>query len=318
MYGHPSKELAYPVHKGFTLQLVEEFDAPMDLDRDPIWTWSDGGLGEGQVRFVKEAITFRDGKMRIEMSEKQYPTQNCSNAEVGFIDEKNLTSGELRTRHNMFRYGRYEARIKAPSVQSQKTVIDGNYVSTMFVFRDAKYQHWREIDWEIIGESAYSASTNVLFADNTSAWNEHMSEDKAFTFPMNLRSGFHTYAIEWLPDKITWYFDGHKVREKIDTQDDDVKISAMSAKIMMNLWVFNEKALFGGKKVENNHYPMFSEYDWFRFYRWDKETLYPCGEFDPSCLTEDDMYLTSNNPCDGIPQLGTVYGESPCESVCAG
>ena len=43
----------------------EEFNAPLDLDTDPIWTWSDGGLYEGDVRFVKEQISFSDGKMKI-------------------------------------------------------------------------------------------------------------------------------------------------------------------------------------------------------------------------------------------------------------
>ena len=35
----------------------EEFNSPIDLDSDPIWTWSDGGLYEGAVRFVKEQIS---------------------------------------------------------------------------------------------------------------------------------------------------------------------------------------------------------------------------------------------------------------------
>lgn len=37
----------------------------MDLDSDPVWTWSDGGLYEGAVRFVKEQISFSGGKMKI-------------------------------------------------------------------------------------------------------------------------------------------------------------------------------------------------------------------------------------------------------------
>lgn len=43
----------------------EEFNAPLDLDSDPVWTWSDGGLYEGAVRFVKEQISFSGGKMKI-------------------------------------------------------------------------------------------------------------------------------------------------------------------------------------------------------------------------------------------------------------
>ena len=57
--GHPDPPSSYPEYPGFTLALVEEFDQPLDLDRDPIWTWSDGGLPEGGVRFFKDAITLR-------------------------------------------------------------------------------------------------------------------------------------------------------------------------------------------------------------------------------------------------------------------
>ena len=63
--GHPDPSKTYPSYPGFTLALVEEFDSPLDLDSDPIWTWSDGGLFEGDVRFVKQQIRFEDGKMKI-------------------------------------------------------------------------------------------------------------------------------------------------------------------------------------------------------------------------------------------------------------
>lgn len=60
-YGHPKFGFAYPERIGFTLWLAQEFDEPLDLMTDPIWTYSDGGLKEGSVRFVKDAIMFTDG-----------------------------------------------------------------------------------------------------------------------------------------------------------------------------------------------------------------------------------------------------------------
>jgi len=305
--------MSYPKHEGFTLVLVEEFDSPIDLDNDPIWTWSDGGLIEGQVRFAKEAIKFEGGKMKIEASRTQYRSESCSHAEVGEIGEKQMSSGEMRTKHNMFRYGRYEASIKAPSVHQDNHMINGNYISTMFVFRDGKYKHWREIDFEITGDSPHSITTNVLSADNTDRWSANMAESQKFRTRQNLRAGFHTYAIEWLPDRITWFVDGKKLREKRGGQ---VPISDKSAKVMMNLWMFDDRAFFGGKQIHNNQYPMHSEYDWFRFYKWDGDTQYPCADMGTSCLTDDDRYLSSNNPCDGVAQEGTVYGREPCTAAC--
>src|SRR5688572_20296486 len=55
----------YPTYPGFTLTLVEDFTEAIDLVNDPIWTYSDGGMPEGDVRFKKENITFEGGMMKL-------------------------------------------------------------------------------------------------------------------------------------------------------------------------------------------------------------------------------------------------------------
>ncbi|CAK9002436.1 3-1 [Durusdinium trenchii] len=334
---------------------VEEFNAPLDLDSDPIWTWSDGGLYEGAVRFVKEQISFSDGKMKI--TAKPNPgisTQECSHAEVGKVAHKPLVSGELRARRNMFRYGRYEVRMKAPDVQPGNPDVNGNFVATMFVFRDAKFHHWREIDIEVTGDRKNSVTwdissdelndlgslgmnqsiflkqspwisetntcnrvqvtTNVLSADNTEWWSPRIAASREAYVGGNAREDFHTYGFEWLPNKVTWFIDGKVVRTHYGGHP---PIPDKSAKIMMNLWIFGPKANFGGKEIHNNRYPMTSEYDWFRFYKWDDEPGgYPCIGSDSCCLTQDDRYLDGNNPCDGQPMQGTWKGKGACTASC--
>lgn len=313
VYGHPDPSKEYPVYDGFTLTLVEEFNAPLDLDSDPVWTWSDGGLYEGAVRFVKEQISFSGGKMKITVKPNPgIATQSCSHAEVGKVASKPLVSGELRTRRNMFRYGRYEVRMKAPDVQPGNPDIDGNFVATMFVFRDAKFHHWREIDIEVTGDRKNSVTTNVLSADNTEWWRESIAASRESSVSGNAREDFHTYGFEWLPNKVTWYIDGKVVRTHYGGRP---PIPDKSAKIMMNLWIFGPKANFGGKDIYNNRYPMTSEYDWFRFYKWDGESTYPCPG-SGSCLTSDDRYLDGNNPCDGQPMVGTWKGKGACTASC--
>lgn len=314
-YGHPS-DSQYPQHEGFTLWLVEDFDQPLDLDTDPIWTWSDGGLSEGQVRFLKEQIRFEDGKMKIVVDRNRgdVHTRSCSHAEKGTVDNKPLLSGEMRTRNNLFRYGRYEVRMKAPSVQPGNPQVDGNYISTMFVYRDGKFEHWREIDFEVTGDHAGAVTSNMLRADHTSRWQPTIQRSRHDDIKgLNVRMDFHTYAFEWLPNQITWYIDGKKVREQ---RQDGLKIPELSGKIMMNLWIFNSQASFGGSRIENNRYPMHSEYDWFRFYKWDGDASYPCAGMDDKCLTHEDQYLSANNPCDGKAQIGTVNGRPPCHATC--
>lgn len=309
-WGHPTPSKQYPQYPGFSLWLVEEFDEPLDLDVDPIWTWSDGGLSEGQVRFVRDGIRFEDGRMLLEVREGTQATrpQSCSHAEKQYVAPKPLTSGELRTRYNLFRYGLYEVRMRAPSVQPSNTQINGNYVSTMFVFRDPKFIHWREIDIEVTGDSESSVTMNVLNADSAEAWSPNIQETTSLSGGgVNTRADFHTYAFEWLPDRITWYLDGQVIGRR--QQGQGLPIPDKSAKIMMNLWIFGDLFSFGGAEGWNNRYPMQSEYDWFRFHAWDGDSRYPCMAMDESCLTQDDLYLSGNNPCDHIaPQ--------PCTATC--
>ncbi len=318
-FGHPSSTETYPKYEGFTLWVAEDFDAPIDLDKDPIWTWSDGGLSEGNVRFAKQGISFADGKMRITADNTKsvagFSAQMCSLAEVGKVFTKPLVSGEFRSRYNTFRYGRYEARLKAPSPVATDSAIDGNYISTMFVFRTPKFNSWRELDIEVTGDSVSSVTTNLLFANNTSVWSADIADVQSFNAPgLDARADFHTYAIEWLPEKVTWFIDGKQVRLRTQS-DGTLPIPEKSAKFIMNLWIFAGGG-FGGTEGANNQYPMHSEYDWVRFYRWDGDTQYPCDGMSTACLTADDLTLSANNPCDGIPQTGTVKGAAPCQSQC--
>merc|ERR1719450_1224076 len=87
-----------------------------------------------------------------------------------------MVSGELRTKHNMFRYGRYEVRMKAPLVQPGKPNVNGNFIATMFVYRDANAHHWREIDFEITGDAPNSLMTNQLTADGTKNWRADLAD----------------------------------------------------------------------------------------------------------------------------------------------
>ena len=301
--GHPSAAVTYPKYPGFTLALVEEFDTPIDLDKDPVWTWSDGGLTEGKVRFVKDAISFKDGKMLIAartpgVKGSDSFAEPVSNGDVGFVTNKDVASGELRSKFNNFRYGRYEARFKPPTS-------NGNFISTLFVFRTPKFEDWREIDIELTADRPLKPFTNLIWANGAAGWSEAIQE-AGENFPdgpgaMPVPAGFnhqtaaHTYAFEWLPEKITWFVDGQPVRVKVGGK---LPVPEKSAKIVMNLWIFANAGGFGGDPTRNA-YPLTAEYEWFRFYKWDNEKTYPCAG-PPDCLAAEDRNKSKNNPSDGL------------------
>lgn len=102
----------------------------------------------------------------------------------------------------------------------------------------------------------------------------------------------HVYAFNWTPGKIDWFVDDQPIHSF--SGEPQNMVASQSAKIMMNLWVFASSAAFGDPT--KNTYPMVAKYDWFRFYKLDTETTYPCSPT-PGCLPAADKTSSSqNNP----------------------
>lgn len=304
IYGHPDPAVEYPKYDGFTPYLIEEFNEPLDLDHDPNWTYGDGALYEGMTRMVKENISFTNGSMVLEITDTAQPGAYSFSA-ADNVAAKPLSSGELRTIYNNFRYGRYEARMKAPSTGS-------NYIFTLFAYRTPAYLLWREIDIEVQASPQNTFITNLITAEaGTRKWSPTI-EDSTTSYPygngspipagFDTRGDYHVYAFEWLPTEIRWYIDGALIRTKQDgAGKNSLPIPKVSTKIVMNLWVFAGKDLGGGDPALNK-FPIAGQYDWFRFYKWDQETTYPCRAT-PGCLPAADLELSKNNAADALPDL---------------
>jgi beta-glucanase (GH16 family) len=307
IYGHPDPATEYPKYDGFTPYLIEEFNAPLDLDHDRNWTWSDGALGDGAARMVKENISFANGNMALTVTATPQ-TGAYSFAAADNVGARTLSSGELRTIYNDFRYGRYEVRMKAPVGAS-------NYIFTMFAYRTPAYLNWREIDVEVQASPQSSFITNLITAKpDTRTWNAGI-EEPARQFPFggdaaagpippgfDTQASYHVYAFEWLPTSVKWFVDGMLIRTKTGSAGaNHLPIPELSTKIIMNLWIFPTKDLGGGDPALNK-YPFSGQYDWFRFYKWNSDATYPCDNT-PSCLTADDLKLSKNNAADPLPDL---------------
>ena len=312
--GHPDPTIAYPTHPGYALYLAEEFSAPIDLDNDANWTWSDGALSEGSVRFEKSQIAFsstvsddsepnHSGYMILsaDNAPSGLMTGGMSYAENGTIGMKPQISGEFRTKYNNYRYGWYEARYKAPPST------EGNYIASLVVFRTPKTISWREIDVELTPDMPAMLGTNVYWENVTGTMGmgylPQYADVGSDALPAiaDHSQKFHVYAIEWMPAYIKWWVDGQLVRAKDATHgsNPNVTIPEKSTKILMNLWVFGRMGGFGGNDPSTNVYPMRAEYDYIRFYKSAGDTTYPCAPT-PTCVTHDDNIRSKNNPNDGV------------------
>lgn len=312
-FGHPDAQVMHPQYDGFTLWVVEDFTEALDLDADPIWTWSDGGFETH--RFRKEAISFAAGKMVLTLSNDPQPA-SCSFSNTGNIpQERPRVSGELRSKHNWFRYGRYEARLKVPSVKPGDAVTNGNYITSLFTYRQPACQEWREIDLEVTGDSAFHLGTNLITADQDCNFSEDKQQIQYFDLPGNFRTDFQTIGFEWLPTSIEFYYLGADGKPVSLRKLTGPKVPQLSAKIMANLWVFNDSYAFGGPLGANNVYPLKAEYDFIRFYKWNQDAQYPCSDMSTACLAATDLDLTANNACDGVPRTGDVSSCKQCGST---
>ena len=307
--GHCDEGATYPTYPGFTLSLVEDFPSAIDLDTDPIFTWSDGSPEQSQTRFQEAQITFANGFMSITAT-STCPTpatpcipagtsyaESAVNANSGPVAAMNVASGEFRTKYNNYRYGHYEARYRAPSANpgnETNPALSGNFLSSLFAFRTPKWLTWNEIDNELEPNIPTSVAYNTVDATGQDSY--PAGNAAAGSTSTGLPAGysniqFHVYAFEWTPTSITWFVNGTQINQFTGTTADP--IPTLSAKIMMNLWIYGNNTAFGDPT--NNHYPFSSEYDYFRFYKSNSETTYPCSPT-PSCLPTADTQYSQNNP----------------------
>lgn len=277
---------AYPgftgEYEGFTLVIDERFDS---FNPD-IWRRGDGAVGtESMCRFQDQGVVVEDGKLNLIVKEEKVPASFSNDHQ----DEKrayDYSCGELRTTdENKYLYGRIEARMQAPN----RDVATG-YISSLFTFRFASDPslakahriEWEEIDVELEGGRPDKFQANLIYGVDAESWLETRQygawEDKIETGPVD---EWRVFAIEWLPDAIRWYVDGKLVKtllasdidcdpECMPPQQYPTPIPNNPTSIMMNTWIPNDEIQdhFGGNKAGNT-YPLVTEYDWFRYYKWD-------------------------------------------------
>ena len=311
--GHCSMGVTYPPHDGFTLQLVEDFPMPLDLDHDAIWTWSDGSPADGQTGFRKEQLGFPNGHMTITADippntpacapmtsnsgciapRMAYGEALSPNAQAN-VNAMGVWSGELRTKYNNYRYGYYEVKYQAPVANPGMEMTDtasGDYLSTMFVFRTPKNVVWNEIDIELepnhhdqIGGNVVNAQGAVGYPGGNADPLMGVSGPAGYAITQE-----HVYAFSWTPTKVEWFMDGVSIHSFAGKASDPVP--TLSAKIMMNLWVFSGNAFGDGK---NNKYPFHATYDYLHFYKFSGEAKYPCDPV-PGCLDATDKTKSAQN-----------------------
>jgi beta-glucanase (GH16 family) len=164
------------------------------------------------------------------------------------------------------------------------------YIASLFTYvnevNERFDKEWEEIDVELEGGRPDAFQANLIYGVDAPGWGHTRRfgawEDKIDVGPVDR---WRVFAIEWLPDSISWYVDGKLLKTLSTTdidcdpacippQEEPTPIPDNAADVMFNFWIPNDEIqdAFGGNKLRNE-YPMFTRYDWLRIYQYDAEPL---------------------------------------------
>lgn len=186
------------VPDGWSLIWQEEFNGETINPQNWTFDLGAGGWGNGEAQYYtarEENAYLKDGLLVIEARQEKY-------------EGSYYTSARLKTQGlQSFQYGRVEGRLKVPAGK-------GLWPAFWMLgskFNGSNWPNCGEIDiMEYIGKEpdlifgtlhgpGYSGALGI------SQWNRQS---------YNIADDFHTYAIEWEPEEIRWFYDSvqyHKV-----------------------------------------------------------------------------------------------------------
>lgn len=160
---------------------------------------------------------------------------------------RQYTSGLVRTRDKFFQqYGRFEARIRVPS---------GQGIWPAFWMLPQAGQWPPEIDiLEVKGQEP----TRTYQTHHWGVWPNVSSNGNTYVGP-NFAQDFHTFAVEWFPNRIDWYLDGANVFSS------SANIPQEPFYIILNTAVGGD---FVGSPNASTPFPQHHDIDYVRVYRW--------------------------------------------------
>ncbi len=154
-----------------------------------IWStqYHSGNGGEKQY-YGPDAFTF--GQSTLNITAQPTPANGYQ-----------YTSGIIQSRDKFVQqYGFFELRAKMPK---------GQGFWPAFWLLPNKPDFPVEIDvFELHGDDTHTIFMSLHWKGQDGS---HQHKTVSYTSPADLSAGYHTYSLEWTPDKLTWYLDGTAV-----------------------------------------------------------------------------------------------------------
>ena len=196
-----------PVPEGYSrLVFSDEFDT--DGAPDPSkWNFETGYIRNGEMQYYTpgQNAVCEGGVLVIE-------ARNDSaliNGEVCPVTSASLTTKDRAS----WKYGYVEVRAKLPSSL-------GTWPAIWMMPQENNYGKWpRSGEIDIMEHVGYNPE-NVHFSAHTERFNHMRGTQRTHVIHAPEAVGvFHTYALKWTPDRLTWFYDG-KEQYAIDREAD--------------------------------------------------------------------------------------------------
>ncbi|MDX1449895.1 MAG: family 16 glycosylhydrolase, partial [Acidimicrobiia bacterium] len=255
-----------PGPSGWTLAWADEFDDPAGTPPNPAnWAYEIGdttpdgknGWGNEELQYYTDdpanAATDGNGNLVITL-DKADGSQECYYGPCQFESARLLTQNRAE-----FAYGRIESRLKVPSGG------DGLWPAFWSLGTDITYNPWPgagEIDFMEYVSRLPNEIFGTIHGPGYSGGNSFNGIYNDFGEPVP--NNFHTFAVEWEPNLITWYVDGIQYHQ---AQPSDVPGPWVFDKPFFLLLNFAIGGNFGGAVDPGNTYPQEYLVDYVRVFQ---------------------------------------------------
>ena len=193
----------------YELTWAEEFDLAPGAQPDPkVWNFDLGdgtaagipGWGNSEREYyLPEAAAF-DGQSNLVVSATRQPADNPYGCYYGTPAE--WTSAKLTTLNKLhFRYGRIEGRLQIPKGL-------GTWPAFWMLGSNIASVPWPQCGEIDIMEARGDLPTTLYGTVHGPEYFGDQGLGTTILTPAPMADDFHTFAIDWLPDEIRWYFDG--------------------------------------------------------------------------------------------------------------
>jgi beta-glucanase (GH16 family) len=180
------------------LTLDDEFDS-LSSTWQPTWPWSGGGSSILSAWFPNpslvpaggNSISIKDGALDL----ANFPRPADVSADS--VGGQPRIGGQVNTDGTFSQaYGYFEIRAQLPA--------DPGYLGAIWMMPVHSGALYSELDIaEVVSDNPSTLTYNVWRPNPDGGWAN----------VANTSQGFHTYAVDWEPDNITWYFDGKQIAQ---------------------------------------------------------------------------------------------------------